>query len=226
MKAIVLAGALACALPVHSKVLDLHADIRAARSGELTVTERLTLEVDDRRPHSILQRELPVDARIVDVIRNGHPEGYTSEKRAERLRLRIGKSALDHGRHTYQLTYRAPRPRPPGGGLDELAWRIDGGDYGVERITAEITLPVRVPALDIRIVGAKDQQSFVRDGRAAFRSTRALAPGEAMTVALRFPHGVVASPRFAYGGLVMVLSLLLLTAAVLYRLKKKSGTEP
>lgn len=214
------------AVPAYARVLDFHTDIRAAKSGELTVTERLTLEVDERRPHTVLLRDLPSEAKLVDIIRNGHPEAYSSEKLTERLRVRIGKSALDQGRHTYQLTYRTPRPRPPGGGLDELAWRIDGGEYGVERITAEIMLPARVPARDIKILASSDQQTFVRDGRAAFRSTRALAPGEAMTVALRFPHGVVASPRFAYGGLVIVLVLLLLTAAVLYWLKKKSGTEP
>jgi len=216
MRRIVLMAALAGALPVQSKVLDFHTDIRAARSGELTVTERLTLEVDERRPYTVLLRDLPADARIVDVIRNGHPEAYTTDGR----RLRIGRSALDHGRHTYQLTYRTPRPRPPGGELDELAWRIEGGDYGAERITVEIMLPQRVPARDIRIVPAKDQQSFVRDGRAAFRSTRALGPGEAMSVALRFPHGVVASPRFAYGGIAIVLVLLLLSAAVLYGIRK------
>lgn len=224
-RAWILAGLLAAA-PLHARMLDFHTDIRASKSGELTVTERLTLEVDDRRPHSILLRELPADARIVDIVRNGHPEAHAAEKAAERLRVRIGKSTLDHGRHTYQLVYRTHRPRPPGGGLDELAWRIDGGDYGIERITAEVTLPASVPARDIKVVGAKDLQTFVRDGRAAFRSTRALGPGEAMTIALRFPHGVVASPRFAYGGLLIVLALLLLTAAVLYWLQKKSGTEP
>ena len=215
---IALLVALLAALPAYGRLLDFHTEIRAAKSGELTVTERLTLEVDERRPHTVLLRDLPSDAKLVDIIRNGHPEGYTTDGQ----RVRIGKSALDHGRHTYQLTYRTPRPRPPGGGLDELAWRIDGGDYGVERITVEIMLPATVPARDIKIVAAKDQQSFVRDGRAAFRSTRPLGPGEAMIVALRFPHGVVASPRFAYGGPAMVLVLLLLTAGVLYWLKLKS----
>jgi hypothetical protein len=221
-RAWILAGLLAAA-PLHARILDFHADIRASKSGELTVTERLSLEVDERRPHSILLRELPADARIVDIVRNGHPEAHAAEQAAERLRVRIGKSTLDQGRHTYQIVYRTHRPRPPGGALDELAWRIDGGDYGIERITAEVTLPAGVPARDIKVVGAKDQQTFVRDGRAAFRSTRALGPGEAMTIALRFPHGVVASPRFAYGGLLMVLVLLMLAAAVLYWLRITSA---
>lgn len=214
------------ALPVQGRMLDFHTDIRASKSGELTVTERLTLQVDERRPHSILLRELPPDARIAEVVRNGHPEAHAAEKAAERLRVRIGKSTLDHGRHTYQLVYRTQRPRPPGGGLDELAWRIDAGGYGIDRVTAEVTLPASVPAREIKVAGAKDLQTFVRDGRAAFRSTRALRPGEAVTIALRFPHGVVASPRFAYGGLLVVLALLLLSAAALYWMKKKSGTEP
>lgn len=198
-KAILIAVAL-CAAPAHSRVLDFHTDIRVAKSGELTVTERLTLEVDDRQPHSILLRELPAAANVVDVIRNGYPEPYTAEPLPERLRLRVGGAPLDHGRHLYQITYRAPREYPRERGLDELAWRLDGGGFGVERVTAEVTLPATVPARDIRVEAAKDQQSFVRDSRAAFRSTRPLAPQEAM----------------------IVLVGLALAALVLYYLKKGS----
>jgi len=204
-----------------SRVVDSHSDIRLARSGEVTVTERITLEVDDRQPHSVLWRELRGPAVVSDVIRNGYPEPWVLEPEADGARLRIGKpgEALPHGRHTYQIAYRSE-------GLvrfldrhDELQWRLGPA----ERITVEIVLPLSVPAREIRADAGKDAQSFVRDGRAAFRSLRAIAPHEEVMVAVRFPKNVVERPKVERGGLLAVLVLLGLAAAALYRLKVLSA---
>lgn len=103
--------AMAALLPATAfgRVLDFHSDIRIARDGELTVTERITLEVDDRQPHSVLRRELRAPVTVADVIRNGHPEPWLLEPAGQVARLRIGKTgaALAHGRHTYQIAYRS-----------------------------------------------------------------------------------------------------------------------
>jgi len=72
-----------------SRVVDFHSDIRIARSGELAVTERITLEVDDRHPHSVLRRELRGPATVSDVIRNGHPEVWTLEADAGSAPVRL-----------------------------------------------------------------------------------------------------------------------------------------
>ena len=56
------------AFSAHARVLDVHSEIRVARSGELTVTERITLEGGkDAR----LEREPPREARAVNRLR--HP---------------------------------------------------------------------------------------------------------------------------------------------------------
>jgi hypothetical protein len=200
------------------RVLDFHSDIRIARNGELTVTERITLEVDDRQPHSVLRRELRAPVTVTDVIRNGHPEPWLLEPEDDVARLRIGKAgaALAHGRHTYQIAYRSRGQVRFLDGHDELGWRLGPG----ERITAEVILPSSVPAREIRVEAGKDAQSFVRNGRAAFRAMRAIAPHEEVMVVVRFPKNVVSQPKMDYRGLLAVLFLLAASAGVLLRLQR------
>lgn len=215
--------AMAALLPATAfgRVLDFHSDIRIARDGELTVTERITLEVDERQPHSVLRRELRAPAVVADVIRNGHPEPWALEPEGDGARLRIGKPgvALSHGRHTYQIAYRSQRQVRFLDRHDELRWRLGPG----ERITAEIILPSSVAAREIRTDAGKDAQSFVRDGRAAFRAMRAIAPHEQIMVVVRFPKNVVIPPKTDYRGLLAVLVLLASAAGVLYQLKRLSA---
>ena len=203
--------------PAVSRIVDFHSDIRIARDGELSVTERITLEVDDRQPHSVLRRELRAPFVVKDVIRNGYPETWALETQGDEPSLRIGKPgvALPHGRHTYQIAYRSREQVRFLRDYDELQWRLGPG----ERITAEIVLPSSVPARQIQAEAGKDAQSFVRDGRAAFRAMRPIAPHEEVTVAVRFPKNVVYPPRVDWRGLLFVLLLLALSAAVLYRLR-------
>jgi hypothetical protein len=215
--------AMAALLPATAfgRVLDFHSDIRIARNGELTVTERITLEVDDRQPHSVLRRELRAPVTVADVIRNGHPEPWLLEPEGDLARLRIGKpgTALPHGRHTYQIAYRSQHQVRFLDAHDELHWRLGPA----ERITAEIVLPSSVPRREIRTDAGKDAQSFVRDGRAAFRAMRAIAPHEEVMVVVRFPKNVVSQPKTDYRGLLVVLALLASAAGVLLRLKTLSG---
>jgi hypothetical protein len=199
-----------------ARVLDLHSEIRVAKSGELTVIERITLEA--REKTGALERELPPGSQVVDVIRNGHPERYVLDG----ARLRVG-GAPPAGRHLYQITYRAARRIAFLGDHDALHWSLKGG----ERMTAEVILPQSVPARQIKAEGSgTGTQSFVRDGRAAFRSQDAVA------IVVRFPKGVVAEPGFGrraswffsdYFGALLVAAGLGLTAWVLLLLKKLSA---
>ena len=202
----------------QARIVDFHSDIRIARNGELSVTERITLEVDDRQPHSVLRRELRAPIEVADVIRNGHPEPWSLEPDGDGARLRIGKpgAALEHGRHTYQIAYRSQRQVRFLDAHDELHWRLGPA----ERITAEIVLPSTVPRREIRADAGKDAQCIVRDGRAAFRAMRAIAPHEEVMVVVRFPKNVVSQPKMDYRGPLAVLLLLVASAAVLLRLRR------
>jgi hypothetical protein len=218
MKLAVLLATLLWALAAEARVVDLHTEIRVAKSGELTVVERITVQTRGKTagPH----RDLPPGARVVEVIRNGHPEPYLLEGE----RLRAGPGVLPDGRHLYQLTYRCARRIAFLADHDALHWNLKGG----ERITAEVVLPAAVPAREIKVEasGGGQYQSFVRAGRVAFRSQ-----GD-MTIAVRFPKGVVTEPALGerarwlfsdYFGALLVVVLLGLTAGVLYLIRRRSG---
>jgi len=203
-------------MPGMTRVLDLHSEIRVASSGELTVTERITLQAAVAMPP--LERELPAGSRVVEVMRNGQPEPYEVEGR--RLRVRAPASA---GRHLYRITYRSLRQVRFLEAHDELRWSAGSA----ERLTAEVVLPAAVPARSIHAdATGREWQSFVRDGRAAFRARESLA------IRVRFPKDVVAAPQLGerarwfaadYLGLLLVAAGLCLTAAVLLQLKKTSA---
>lgn len=202
------------ALPAHSRVLDLHTEIRIAKGGELTVVERITLEGAKDAPR--LERELPREARVVDLVRDGHAQPFVLDG----TRLRAGGALPAEGRHLYQLTYRAARRVAFLGDHDALHWSLKGG----ERMTLEVILPSSVPARQIRLeASGADYQSLVRDGRAAFRAQAPIA------LVVRFPKGVVAEPQLVeraawffsdYFGLFLVAVLLALTALVLPRITR------
>ena len=195
--------------PAQAQVLDLHTEIRVAKSGELTVIERITLEAAKDTPP--LERELPRDARVVDLVRDGHAQAFVLDG----TRLRAGGPPPREGRHLYQLTYRAARRVAFLGDHDALHWSLKGG----ERMTAEVILPASVPARQLRLeASGGGYQSLVRDGRAAFRSDAPIA------LVVRFPKGVVAEPKLIeraawffsdYFGLLTVSGLLALSALVL-----------
>jgi hypothetical protein len=198
----------------QARVVDVHAEIRVAKNGELTVTERIT--VDARRKGPLPVRELPVTARVAEVIRDGHPASYVMDGATLRF-----NAPLSEGRHHYQVTYRSARRIAHRDDHDALHWSAKDS----ERITAEVILPTGVPAREIKAEGkGVEYQSFLRDGRAAFRSR------DYMTIVVRFPKGVVAEPGFAgrvgwfledFAGLLVVCIGLSLTAVFLLRMAKR-----
>jgi hypothetical protein len=199
----------------QARVVDVHAEIRVAKNGELTVIERIT--VDARRKGPLPVRELPGTARVAEVIRDGHPASYVMDGATLRF-----AAPLPEGRHLYQVTYRSARRIAHLDDHDALHWSAKDS----ERITAEVILPGGVPAREIKADGkGVEYQSFVRDGRAAFRAR------DYMSIVVRFPKGVVAEPGFAgrmgwffedFAGLLMVCLGLGLTAVLLFRLKSAS----
>ena len=208
------------AFPVQARVVDVHAEIRVAKSGEVTVIERITVQA--RTKTGALERELPQAVRVADIIRNGHPESFVLDG----ARLSVGAAGAPEGRHLYQITYHAARRIAFLSDHDALHWSVKGG----ERVTAEVILPAGVPARQIKVEASGGEcqsggicQTFVRDGRAAFRGRDAIA------LVVRFPKGVVAEPGIGqrahwffsdYFGALLVLAAVGLSAWVLLQLRR------
>jgi len=200
------------------RVLDFHSDIRIAADGTLTVTEMIAVQVEGREIRRGILRDFPTDYRdargarvivpfdVLRVARDGEHERYALERRANGVRVRIGEPdvLLRPGRHTYEIVYRTARQVGYFNDHDELYWNVNGNGwtFAFDSISAEVRLPVAVPAADLKAeayTGAfgargRDYQVFVQDGAAAWRTTRELPPHEGMTIVLAFPKGVVARP--------------------------------
>jgi hypothetical protein len=211
---------LAVTLPAvaQERVVDFHSEIRIARDGTLTVTERIDVQVEGREIKRGILRDFPTDYRdragarstvpfeVVSVRRNERPEMWREERLSNGVRVRIGNAAvmLPRGRHVYEITYRTARQLGFFRQHDELYWNVNGNGwtFGMDRISADVTLPTAVPADKLQLEAytgpqgaqGRDYEAATRDGGASFHTTRALGAYQGLTIVVAFPKGIVAPP--------------------------------
>jgi hypothetical protein len=227
---LVLAAPPACAA---ERLAAFHGDVRIQRDGWISVTETIEVEARGKRLRRGIVRELPAEFRnVLHVTRNGQPEPFELERFENGARLRIDAGgALPNGKHVYSIAYRAEPQMAFYGRRAELRWTVTGNGWTLpfNDFTAEVTLPERVPAERIEVAAhtgaagalGQDYNAFVRQGSAAFRVTRALKPGEEMTIFVAFPRGLVAErtraeriDRYLSDNLALGALLLALAAAL------------
>ena len=211
---------LVAALPAaaQERVIDFHSDIRIARDGTLTVTERIDVQAEGREiKHGIL-RDFPTDYRGSGGVRSTVPFEVVSVRRDDRaehwqqlrlptgVRVRIGDAAvmLPHGRHVYEITYRTSRQLGFFRDHDELYWNVNGNGwtFAMDNISAEVTLPAAVPAEKLQLEAytgpqgarGRDYEAEARDGGASFHTTRGFGAYQGLTIVVAFPRGIVEVP--------------------------------
>lgn len=254
-------GGLVClSTAVHAveRVSAFHSDIRVAANGELAVTETIEVHAAARETHRGIVRELPEDYRdrlgnrmkvplmVERVLRNGRPEPYALERMAGGARIRTGEPgrALVRGKHVYEIAYRTAREVAFLEEHDELYWDVRRGlGAAVERLSAEVSFERTVPASGIKLEAhtgpqgahGQDYHAFVREGSAAFRATRPLAPREGMTILVAFPKGVVERPSHlergawylsANRGVPLGLAILALMLGFLFACRRRFSRRP
>jgi uncharacterized membrane protein YgcG len=214
-----LAFCLVIPLRAEERILDFHSAIAVGADGGLTVRERIAVRVEGKEIKRGILRDFPtrytsrfgyyvsVPFRVSAVTRNGKPERYSMEQLRNGERIRIGDAnvLLPHGEHVYEITYQTSRQLGFFERHDELYWNVNGTGWTFffERLSAEVTLPQPVRAGDLRIEAytgpqgarGRDYVAEARERGAAFRTTRALAPGEGVTLVVGFPKGMVRPPR-------------------------------
>jgi predicted membrane protein DUF2207 len=202
------------------RVLDFHSDIRVARNGDLSVTERIAVQAEGDQIQRGILRDFPTDYQdrfgnkvkvpldVITVTRDGKPERFALERLANGTRIRIGRAEqlLPHGPHVYEIVYRTARQVGFFDKHDELYWNVNGNGWTLpfERISAEVRLPGPVRPGELKLVAYTGPQgerggnydALAFEGAAGFRSTRRFAPREGMTIVVGFPKGVVVAPTF------------------------------
>ena len=124
----------------------------------------------------------------------GDPDVYVSDQRTYVIRYRVLRAV-----HFFEQ-------------YDELYWNAVGMEWQVpiERATCTVTIPKDVPKGALHAVSysgfygstTSDALSSIPNNHSAlFRMTRALNPGEAMTVVVGWPKGIVHPPAFKQAAL-------------------------
>ena len=253
---VLLAGMPAAA---KERILSYDSTIDVSEDGSMTVREAIRVVAEGDRIRRGIYREFPttykdrfgnrvvVDFRVTEVTRDGQPESWHREKRANGVRIYAGRSdtLLDPGEYTYTFTYRTDRQIGFFENHDELYWNVTGNgwDFSIDSASATVTLPGQVNATDITMAGftgrqgatERDYTSAVAAGGASIRTTQALPPRAGLTLVMGWPKGVVDEPgrwqRLAYllgDNLGLVLSLLAFVGSGLYlfAMWSRHGRDP
>ncbi|MGJ4729344.1 DUF2207 domain-containing protein [Luteimonas sp. SDU101] len=211
----------ACALPLRAaeRISAYDIDVLVNPDGSLEVTERIRVRAEGDRIRRGLYRDFPTRYRdrhgnrmlvgfeVLEVLRDGRPEPWFTERRGNGVRVNTGSDALlpVPATYDYSLRYRTTRQLGFFDDHDELYWNAIGGgwEFPIDAGRVEVRLPQPVPASRMSLdgwAGAQGERSqrhvasIPAPGLVRWRLTAPLPPGEGFTVRLSFPKGVVAQP--------------------------------
>lgn len=206
----------------EERIVEFASEIDVKPSRELVVTENITVVAEGREIRRGIYRDFPtryqdrsgervtVPFEVLGVRRNGQPEDWHTESIDNGVRVYFGSAnrMLDPGRHSYELTYRTSRQVGFFEDFDELYFNVTGNAWGfpIEQASVVVNLPAGASREDLRLdayTGRQGEQGDAAVGevlsgsRVRFETTRRLAPGEGLTIAVGFPKGLVNEPTAA-----------------------------
>jgi uncharacterized membrane protein YgcG len=205
------------AAAADERILSWRSDIDVRQDGALDVTETIRVNVEGNQIQHGIFRDFPttydrqgrrvrVGFDVTSVERDGQPEPYDTKGVGNGVRVQIGSADryLDPGEHTYLIHYTTTRQLGFFDGYDELYWNVTGNGWAfpIDAAEAHVRLPQAVPFGPERAVytgpqGATGGAAEVLSegpGEITFRTTAPLGPYEGLTIAVRWPKGVVAEP--------------------------------
>lgn len=205
-------------LTAQERVLGYHSRIVVDADGSMEVTETIRVRAEGREIRRGIYRDFPtryrdrlgnrvvVDFQPLEVLRDGRPEPWFTERRPNGVRVNTGDDRFLEvpAEIEYTLRYRTSRQLGFFDGHDELYWNVTGlgWAFAIEQASAEVVVPGN-PAdgdLDLQAftgpAGARDGDFMAKagNGAARFVTTRPLAPGEGLTIVVGFPKGLVEAP--------------------------------
>lgn len=201
----------------EERILSYDSFIKVNPAGDMTVTETITVVcAGDRIKHGIY-RDFPtrykdeygttmkVAFEVRDALKDGKPEPWWTEDKSNGVRVYMGRKnvTLKPGEYIYTLTYRTDRQLGFFDKHDELYWNVTGNawEFPIDTVSATVELPPGAGILSTEaytgLSGEKGADfSAGRDsqGRAVFRTARALNPQEGLTIVVMWPKGFVQEP--------------------------------
>ncbi|MCG8446570.1 MAG: DUF2207 domain-containing protein [Hyphomicrobiales bacterium] len=242
----------------QEEILSFESFIDIQESGELVVTETITVRAEGNQIRRGIFRDFPirhrnengffhtVGFRVAEVLRNGEREPWFTERFGDYRRLYIGNAdtLIDRGVHTYEIRYETDRQLGFFEGYDEIYWNVTGSRWAfpIRQAVVRIVLPEGASPLQVEaytgILGATGTAFRIVEqaGRTVvIETTRVLAPGAGLTVAVGFTPGLIAAPssigenlRAAYDNLGFGLGIVGVIGLFLYYMTfwKQVGRDP
>jgi len=209
---------LGAAAMAQERILSFDSDITVNSDGSLDVVETIVVNAEGQQIRRGIFRDFPtrykdrfnnnvvVDFDVVAVTRNGEPERYALEAMRNGVRIRIGNAnvMLPRGEHTYRISYRTNRQLGFFDDFDELYWNVTGTgwQFTIESAAANVTLPAGAEVLRKAAFTGRtgergtDYRPVAGPDGPGWQTTRALRPGEGLTIAVSWPAGIIAAPGF------------------------------
>lgn len=198
-------------------IRDFRAEIAVLADGSVEVTEEIEVLALGHAIKRGVYRDLKLqsydplglfspDFTLIEATRDGAEETHRVTSTSGGVRIYLGHPdrLLEPGVYRYRLRYRMADQVARHGTFDEIYWDVNGTGWGFAtlQVAAEVVLPEGAPVLQYAAYtgyGGEQGQDFRvaqrADGRLVFATTRPLAAGENLTVAVGFPTGVVTGER-------------------------------
>ncbi len=200
------------------EILDFDSIVTIQNDGSMKIEERIRVRAEGEkikrgiyrdfptRYHDRLGNQVNVRFRLLEVLRDGVSEAHHSEVRDNGIRIYAGKQdkILDSGVYEYTFQYLIDRQLGYFEHHDELYWNVTGNgwDFPIQRASATIYLPSRVPENAIGLEGytgpqgarKQDYEAWTEAGGARFRTTSVLGTKEGLTIVVTWPKGYVVEP--------------------------------
>jgi uncharacterized membrane protein YgcG len=203
----------------QERIINYDSELTVNADGSLDVVETIRVRAEGNQIRRGIYRDFPtrykdsagnrmvVEFELLGVERDGRPEPYFTEARANGVRINTGNDDFlpVPSDITFTLRYRTTRQLGFFDGHDELYWNVTGlgWDFPIERAQARVQLPAAVPRVQMRLdaytgssgeKGTAFEAAAPSDGVATFRTTAPLGPQQGLTVVVGFPKGLVAEP--------------------------------
>ncbi|MEO8757250.1 MAG: DUF2207 domain-containing protein [Devosia sp.] len=191
--------------------------------GTVDVVETIAVNAEGDQIRHGIYRDIPTQLihpdktrlrstlQVLSVKRDGRAENYTLEDIGsgfKRIRIGSADTYLDSTVYTYTIHYTMSRMGRFFADHDELFWNATGNYWAFPILQAEATLNLPAGATIQKTIGYTGANGSLEqavtidktsDNSVVVRSTRELAAGEGMSVAVAFPKGILVEPQGVAG---------------------------
>ncbi len=230
------------------RIESFHSHIVVERSGDLVVTETITVRAEGNEIKRGIFRDIPrlqatkfglktkKPFRVLRVTRDGKKENYRTESIGQGgIRIRIGRANrfLKPGSYTYEIVYRTGRQLYLEEERDALYWNVNGTEwrFPAGKVSATVVLPEGIRGTKVwgytgkRGAKGKDYKAELTGTGATIEATRPFRSKENLTVLLEWPPGLLEERAYEEARVSLfrdhplaALGLLLLAGAFVYYL--------